>query len=405
MPVSPKTAEQAQRPSLPSNRCAENAAIYVHWPFCEKKCPYCDFNSHVREKVDQAGWQKAMLHEIETFAAHFPNLKAKSIFFGGGTPSLMPPETTQMIIERINHHWAPDGDIEITLEANPSSVEAGKFSAYAQAGVNRVSVGIQSFRDTSLKFLGRLHNASEAIKALEVARDNFTRVSFDLIYALPDQSLEDWRTELQQALAFSPSHLSLYQLTIEEGTAFYHQFKRGKFALPGEDLAAMLFELTQELTEKAGLPSYETSNHAKPGQQSQHNLAYWRGEPYVGIGPGAHGRLPGPVVGSAYAHQQVKRPEDWLAAVNLIGCGLENLADIDRDERAVEAIMMGLRLREGISLPAFNARFGRPVIHYLDGNAVSDLEADGYVCSGENALSITPKGAPLLNFLLPKLIA
>ena len=390
---------------MPSNESAENAAIYVHWPFCEKKCPYCDFNSHVREKVDQASWQKAMLQEIDTFAAHFPNLRAKSIFFGGGTPSLMPPETTGVIIERISHHWAPESDIEITLEANPSSVEAGRFSDYAQAGINRVSVGIQSFKDTSLKFLGRLHNAGEATKALEVARNNFKRVSFDLIYALPDQSLEDWQTELQQALAFSPSHLSLYQLTIEEGTAFYHQFKRGKFTLPGEDLAAELFELTQNLTEKAGLPSYETSNHAKPGQQSQHNLAYWQGEPYVGIGPGAHGRLPGLGVGSAYAHQQIKRPEDWLAAVNLTGCGLESLAEINRDERAVEAIMMGLRLREGISLPAFKTRFGNPVSHYLDATAVSDLEVDGYIYQRESAISVTPKGAPLLNFLLPKLIA
>ncbi len=390
---------------MPTNKCAENAAIYVHWPFCEKKCPYCDFNSHVRERVDQTGWQQAMLQEIDTFAAHFPGLKAKSIFFGGGTPSLMPPETTAMIIERINHHWAPESDIEITLEANPSSVEASRFSDYAQAGVNRVSVGIQSFKDTSLKFLGRLHNAHEATKALEVARNNFDRVSFDLIYALPDQSLEDWRTELQHALAYSPSHLSLYQLTIEEGTAFYHQFKRGKFILPDEDLAASLFELTQELTERAGLPSYETSNHAKAGQQSRHNLAYWQGESYVGIGPGAHGRLPGFGVGAAYAHQQIKRPEDWLTAVNLAGCGLESLTEIDRDERAVEAIMMGLRLGEGISLPAFNARFGRPVSHYLDGNAVSDLETDGYICASANALSITPKGAPLLNFLLPKLIA
>lgn len=391
-------------PALPKNNSTESAAIYVHWPFCEKKCPYCDFNSHVREKVDQTSWQKAMLREIDTFAAHFPNLTAKSIFFGGGTPSLMPPETTGLIIERIKSYWAPDGKIEITLEANPSSVEAARFRDYAQAGVNRVSVGIQSFKDTSLKFLGRLHNAVEATKALEVARNNFDRVSFDLIYALPEQSLEEWQTELQHALAFSPSHLSLYQLTIEEGTAFYHQFKRGKFSLPDEDLAAALFEETQSLTEKAGLPAYETSNHARLGEESQHNLAYWRGEPYVGIGPGAHGRLPGVSVSSAYAHHQVKRPEDWLAAVNTNGCGLEGIEEINRDDRAIEAIMMGLRLREGISLLAFKSRFGADIKQYLDTAAIAELAAEGYVTEQSDSLAITAKGAPLLNFLLPKII-
>lgn len=404
MPVSPKTADPHAKAVLPTNFGSENAAIYVHWPFCEKKCPYCDFNSHVREKVDQTNWQKAMLQEIDTFAAHFPGLKAKSIFFGGGTPSLMPPETTAMIIGHIKQHWAPEANIEITLEANPSSVEAGRFSDYAQAGVNRVSVGVQSFKDTSLKFLGRLHNASEATKALEVARNNFDRVSFDLIYALPEQSLEQWQLELQQALAFSPSHLSLYQLTIEEGTAFYHQFRRGKFSLPDEDLAASLFQLTQEQTEAAGLPAYETSNHANLGQQSHHNLAYWRGEPYVGIGPGAHGRLPGRNTGSAYAHQQIKRPEDWLASVNAAGCGLETLEEIDPNERAVETIMMGLRLKEGISLPAFNARFTQGIQHYLDNKVITELAADGYVVKSKDALALTAKGAPLLNFLLTKII-
>lgn len=351
-----------------------------------------------------------MLREIDTFAAHFPNLKAKSIFFGGGTPSLMPPETTHLIIERIRSCWPPEntsgdgGDIEVTLEANPSSVEAARFRDYAQAGVNRVSIGIQSFRDASLKFLGRLHNADEATKALEVARNNFSRVSFDLIYALPDQSLQEWQTELRHALAFSPSHLSLYQLTIEEGTAFYHQFKRGKFSLPGEGLAAALFETTQNLTEKAGLPAYETSNHAKLGEESQHNLAYWRGEPYVGIGPGAHGRLPGGSLGAAYGHQQVKRPEDWLAAVTTNGCGLENIEEINRDDRAVEAIMMGLRLKEGICLQTFKSRFGQDATTYLDKAAVADLTTDGYMQRNTGMLALTGKGVPLLNFLLPKIL-
>ncbi len=404
MPVSQKTTDSHAKAILPTNFSSENAAIYVHWPFCEKKCPYCDFNSHVREKVDQTSWQQAMLQEIDTFAAHFPGLKAKSIFFGGGTPSLMPPKTTALIIERIKQHWAPETNIEITLEANPSSVEAGRFSDYAQAGINRVSVGIQSFKDTSLKFLGRLHNASEATKALEVARNNFDCVSFDLIYALPEQSLEQWQLELQQALTFSPPHLSLYQLTIEEGTAFYHQFRRGKFTLPDEDLAAALFQLTQERTEAAGLPAYETSNHAKTGERSRHNLAYWRGEPYVGIGPGAHGRLPGRNFGSAYAHQQIKRPEDWLASVNAVGNGLATLEEIDPNERAVETIMMGLRLKEGISVPAFNARFAQGIQNYLDNKAIAELAVDGYVLTNKDTLALTVKGAPLLNFLLAKMI-
>lgn len=398
-------AEQDKAPILPTNPVETGAAIYIHWPFCEKKCPYCDFNSHVREKTDQKIWRAAMLREIETFALHFPNLTATSIFFGGGTPSLMPPETTAAVIDAVKAAWTPSQKIEITLEANPSSVEAGRFAAYAGAGVNRVSVGVQSFKDSSLKFLGRLHSADEARRALKVARNNFSRVSHDLIYALPHQSLEDWRQELQQALDFSPSHLSLYQLTIEEGTAFHHQYKRGRFRLPNEDEAVALFELTQTLTASAGLPAYETSNHAKPGQYSRHNMAYWQGKPYVGIGPGAHGRLPGTKTGSAFAHQQVKRPEDWLAKVNALGCGVEKIEEIQRDERAIETIMMGLRLKEGISLPDFKGSFNRGIDQYLDNKMVAELTAGGYITKNDSAISVTSKGAPLLNFLLSKLIA
>ena len=285
-----------------------------------------------------------MLQEIQTFAAKFPNLTATSIFFGGGTPSLMPPETTEAVIQEIKRLWSPEGGIEITLEANPSSVEASRFANYAAAGVNRVSIGVQSFKGESLKFLGRLHSAGEAEKAIKVAQDNFERFSFDLIYALPHQSLEDWRQELQYALGFSPSHLSLYQLTIEEGTAFYHQFNRGKFSLPDEDEAAALFDLTQELTTASGLPAYEISNHAKPGQESQHNLAYWQGSYYVGIGPGAHGRLPSE--NGLLAHQQIKRPEDWLKAVEENGAGIEETEEISTQEAQVERVMMGLRLKK-----------------------------------------------------------
>ncbi len=400
MPVSGPESQ----PGLPGSDTATSAAIYVHWPFCEKKCPYCDFNSHVRDHVDQQVWQKAMLQEIATFAAHFPNLKASSIFFGGGTPSLMPPDTTNAIIDEIKKYWQPDDDIEITLEANPSSVEASRFAAYAQAGVNRVSLGVQSFNDSSLKFLGRLHSAQEALAALDVAQDNFARVSNDLIYALPHQSREEWQAELQQALEFSPSHLSLYQLTIEEGTAFYHQFRRGRFSLPNEDEAAALFELTQGITQAAGLPAYETSNHAKPGEESRHNLAYWQGLPYVGIGPGAHGRLPGPATGTAYAHFQIKRPEDWVLAVQSRRVGLAEVDLIDRDDRAVEAIMMGLRLARGIERETFRHRFGQDLMAYIDLENLEDLIEQGYVNSFRSSLSLTGKGSPLLNFLLPKIL-
>ena len=373
-----------------------DTAIYVHWPFCAKKCPYCDFNSHVRDQVNQKAWQAAMLKEIRTFAGKFPNLKATSIFFGGGTPSLMPPETTAAVIQEVKKHWSPGSDIEITLEANPSSVEAGRFADYAAAGVNRVSVGVQSFKDTSLKFLGRLHSAGEAEKALKVAQDNFSRISFDLIYALPQQSLEDWRQELQYALDFSPSHLSLYQLTIEEGTAFYHQFQRGKFTLPNEDEAAALFDLTQEMTEAAGLPAYEISNHAKPGQESQHNLTYWRGGYYAGIGPGAHGRLPGEQSG-LLAHHQIKRPEDWLKAVQTNGFGIEETDIVDIHQAQIERVMMGLRLKQGVETSSLDESI-------LDTGALEDLVGSGHIGQSGNRIFLTDKGRPLLNFLLPKIL-
>ncbi|WP_262693456.1 radical SAM family heme chaperone HemW [Kordiimonas aquimaris] len=404
MPAS--TADLLKKPpQLSGSDLQTKAAIYVHWPFCERKCPYCDFNSHVREQVDQKAWRTAMLMEIDTFAAKFPNLRAKSIFFGGGTPSLMPPETTAAIIEQIKKHWHPDYNIEVTLEANPSSIEAARFRDYAQAGVNRVSVGVQSLKDSSLKFLGRLHSASEALAALDIARDNFDRVSFDMIYALPDQSLEEWQTELQQALSFSPSHLSLYQLTIEEGTAFYHQYKRGKFTLPDEELAAAMFDITQDITKAAGLPAYEISNHAKCGEESQHNLAYWQGDPYVGIGPGAHGRLPSAAGSGAVAHMQTKRPEDWLNTVKANGVGIETLDQVDADERAVETIMMSLRLKAGIDTQSFAAKFNKPLTTYIDHEALTELINSGHMEETKDHLRTTAKGRPLLNFLLQKLVA
>jgi len=404
MPAS-KTNDIRDFPSLPSSDFAGPVAIYVHWPFCLKKCPYCDFNSHVRETVSHQQWKNALVQEIETTANHFPNLTAKSIFFGGGTPSLMEPETVSAAIETIKKHWAPKEEIEITLEANPSSVEATRFAGYNEAGVNRLSVGVQSLKDDTLKFLGRLHDASEARRALNVAQDNFERVSFDLIYALPGQSLSSWKEELLEALRFGTDHISLYQLTIEEGTAFYHQFHRGKFKMPDEDHAAALFDLTQGVTAGAGLPAYEISNHAKPGYQSKHNLAYWQGDPYVGIGPGAHGRLPTANSGDAFAHAQIKRPEDWLSAVVSRGTGLDSLDFICARDRAVEAILTGLRLQDGINIPAWHQKFGQTFGDIINLDALADMSSTGHVCHNETILKLTAKGRPLLNFILGKLVA
>ena len=401
MPAS-KTAKLSQ---LPTSGFAGSAAIYVHWPFCLKKCPYCDFNSHVRDTVSHENWRGALLQEIETMAGHFPNLQASSIFFGGGTPSLMEPETVAAVIESVRSHWKPADNIEITLEANPSSVEADRFRAYRTAGVNRLSVGIQSLKDDVLKFLGRLHSAKEALQALKVAQDNFERVTFDLIYARPEQTLTEWRTELNEALSFGTDHLSLYQLTIEEGTAFHHQFQRGKFTLPDEDKAADLFELTQELTEAAGKPAYETSNHAAPGQRSRHNLAYWQGDPYIGIGPGAHGRLPSDIHGEAFAHAQIKRPENWLDAVVSRGTGMETLERISAKDRAIEAILTGLRLKDGIDLNVWRRKFGQRFGDIVNLQTLNDVQEGGYINYTPNRLALTSSGMPLLNFILGKLVA
>jgi len=381
------------------------AAIYVHWPVCLKKCPYCDFHSHVRDEISHADWRNALVTEIRHFAGLYPHLKASSIFFGGGTPSLMEPDTVAAVIDEVRAAWAPEGEIEITLEANPSSVEAGRFRAYRQAGVNRLSIGIQSLRDDALQFLGRLHTVEEALKALEVARDNFDRASFDLIYARPGQSLTDWRQELSEALAFGMSHLSIYQLTIEEGTAFYHQFQRGKFTLPDEDEAAALYDLTLEMTDKAGLPAYEVSNHARPGEESRHNLSYWQGDFYLGIGPGAHGRAPHPDFGAASAPAQIQRPEDWLASVRTHGHGTKELETVLPEDRMVEALMMGLRLMDGIDLKALENRFGVAAATVLNAEMLQELTASGYLQQAGSRLMLTPKGRPLLNYLLGKLLA
>tara|TARA_R110002096_G_scaffold31957_3_gene93213 strand:+ start:879 stop:1832 length:954 start_codon:yes stop_codon:yes gene_type:complete len=317
----------------------------------------------------------------------------------------MEPETVATVINTVKNHWAPQSNIEVTLEANPSSVEAGRFRAYKEAGINRLSVGIQSLDNDVLKFLGRLHSAEEALAALKVAQNNFERVSFDLIYARPEQTTAQWQQELREALSFGTSHMSLYQLTIEEGTAFYHQFHRGKFELPDEETSTAMFNETQNIMSKAGLPAYEISNHAMLGEESQHNLAYWQGDYYVGIGPGAHGRLPGQTQGSADAHAQIKRPEDWLSAVVSRGTGLETLEHITAEDRAVEAIMTGLRLKKGIDIERWENLFGQKLARLVNETALTDLTASGHIAWENDHLILTNLGRPLLNFILGKLLA
>jgi putative oxygen-independent coproporphyrinogen III oxidase len=321
--------------------------IYLHWPFCASKCPYCDFNSHVRAGgIDEARFLAAYLRELQHWAAATPGRGVTSVFFGGGTPSLMQPATVGALLEAIGGHWPIDADAEITLEANPSSIEAGRFQGYRAAGVNRVSLGVQSFDDAQLQKLGRLHTAAEARAGINVSRETFTRFNFDLIYARPGQTMDAWRTELGQALDLAGGHLSLYQLTIEPETPFAQLHAAGKLAVPDAEAAHALYDITQEMTEHAGLPAYEISNHAAPGEESRHNLTYWRYGEYIGIGAGAHGRVL--IEGARHATATERNPERWLARVEAHGHGAVECARLTASEQADEALLMGLRLAEGI---------------------------------------------------------
>ena len=371
-------------------------ALYVHWPFCVSKCPYCDFNSHVRESVDQAAWLRALLADLAHEAAALPGRPLASIFFGGGTPSLMPPATVAAIIEAACAYWPPTDDIEITLEANPSSVEAARFADLASAGVNRVSLGLQSLDDQALKFLGRAHDVNEGQAALGVAQSVFPRVSFDLIYALPGQRLAEWRAELARALSFGTEHLSLYQLTIEPGTRFATEALAGRIVITDGDSAADLFEATRADTAAAGLPAYETSNHARPGAESRHNLAYWRYQDYAGIGPGAHGRRGG------LATVRRKKPENWLSAIERNGHGLEVEDPLTPSTRATEALLMGLRLTEGVDLDRITAL--NAGVMPVDLAAVARLEALGLIAHTPGRLRVTEAGALLLDAILPEIV-
>lgn len=377
----------------------------MHWPFCQSKCPYCDFNSHVRGHIDEARWRTALVREIDWFAERHPGYRTASVFFGGGTPSLMTPQTVAAVIDRVFDRWPPaEAKPEITLEANPSSVEAARFAGFRAAGVNRASLGVQALDDASLAFLGRLHSAGEALAALKTATALFGRVSFDLIYARPEQGLADWRAELSRALDLAGGHLSAYQLTIEDGTAFANRYRRGDFALPDEDLAADMFALTQDMTARAGLPAYEISNHAAPGEECRHNLAYWTAGAYAGIGPGAHGRLPG-ADGAVYAHAQQRRPEAWLTAVEAEGHGGETAVPIAASERAEEAVMMGLRLTAGIDKVLFERRLGMPLEALVDQAGLAELKAAGLIEETPRVLRATQSGRPLLDSVLARLLA
>lgn len=373
-------------------------ALYIHWPFCLKKCPYCDFNSHVRSGVDIAAWQAALLADMRHEAEHASGEPLESIFFGGGTPSLMPPALVGALLDEAERLWGFAPGIEITLEANPSSVEASKFADLASAGVGRVSLGLQALDDAALKFLGRLHGVEEGLAALDVAQKHFRRVSFDLIYAMPAQSVEDWRRELLRALAFGTDHLSLYQLTIEPGTRFATDVRRGAFAPLDDDPAADLFAVTRELTDAAGIPAYEISNHARPGEQSRHNLTYWRYQDYCGIGPGAHGRRGG------LATVRHKKPENFLAAVTATGHGASESRVLGSREQAAEALLMGLRLAEGVDLADLTRRFGLPAASMIDADRLRLLIDLSLARQTGDRIGVTPAGMPLLDALLGELV-
>lgn len=381
----------------------EPLGVYVHWPFCKSKCPYCDFNSHVRDGVEQARWRRALLTELEQGAREAPARRVETMFFGGGTPSLMAPETVAALIARTRALWDCAPDIEITLEANPTSVEAGRFADLAQAGVNRVSLGVQALDAASLRFLGREHSTAEALEALATARRHFGRFSFDLIYARPGQTPEAWGDELERALDLAGEHLSLYQLTIERGTRFFADHGRGAFVLPDEEAAAEMFELTQARMTSAGLPAYEISNHARPGAACRHNLIYWRYQDYVGVGPGAHGRF---AEGEAKrATRRLSGPEAWLDAVERNGHGTVETSLVSGQDRVEEALMMGLRLSEGIDRALFAGVAGADPVDTLGEPRLAPLVAAGFLEVDATHLRATPAGRQVLNTVLERLIA
>jgi putative oxygen-independent coproporphyrinogen III oxidase len=386
---------------LTSTGSSNAFGVYVHWPFCLSKCPYCDFNSHVRHAaVDEDRFARAFAREIETTAARLSRREVTSIFLGGGTPSLMRPQTVGAILDAIGRKWPVASDAEVTLEANPTSVEATRFAGYRAAGVNRVSLGVQALDDASLKTLGRLHSVREALDAVAIARRSFERYSFDLIYARPDQTPEMWAQELKLAIAEAAEHLSLYQLTIEEGTPFFGLHAAGKLKTPDEAAARALYDVTQEVCESQGLPAYEISNHARAGAECRHNLVYWRGHEYAGVGPGAHGRLD--IDGVRHATSTERRPEAWLMRVEANGHGVVADDSLNSEERADEFLLMGLRLAEGIDPRRYAALAGRT----LDPRRIAILREEGAICVDESGrLRVTQAGFPVLDAVVADLAA
>jgi len=398
--------EQTDRPAQHGGLAP--LAIYLHWPFCLSKCPYCDFNSHVRDSVDDGQWQTAFLRQIDAYAARIGRREVGSVFFGGGTPSLMPPRLAASVIDRIAQHWPVAPNVEITLEANPSAVDRARFEGFAAAGVNRVSIGVQSFDDDALAFLGRGHSGSDAIAAIDLAQRYFGRSSFDLIYALPDQTRAAWAQTLNEAMARAAGHLSLYQLTIEPGTAFHAVWERGDLNVPDDDSAGALYEQTQELMTDAGMPAYEISNHARPGDESRHNLTYWRYGDYLGIGPGAHGRLT--VDGIRHATRHHRAPEVWLqraldetGAPDSITATEQGSSVIDGHDAATEALMMGLRTGEGVPFRRL-ARLVDDHRSVVDPVKIAQMVEAGFLEDGQDVIRATPAGRQRLNALLAAIL-
>lgn len=364
----------------------DNISIYIHWPFCKAKCPYCDFNSHVSSQIDHELWRESYIKAIAHYTDVLASRKVQSIYFGGGTPSLMNTTIVKSILETINNISPLDSNTEITLEANPTSIEINKLEQFKEAGINRISIGIQSLQDHHLKFLGREHSAADAINALKVAKQIFSRHTFDLIYALPNQSMKEWETDLRKAMDLSGGHISLYQLTIEKGTPFFIRHKRGEFELPSQDAAAAMYELTDSVIEEYGYHSYEVSNYAKIGQESRHNLAYWRYQDYLGIGPGAHGRLTKDSI--KYATQDYYNPDLWLEHVAKIGHGLQIFDPLDTDSILKEQLIMGLRLKEGIALSLVDQQKAQTLCE----NGLANIKDDKFI--------LTKSGMLVLNSIL-----
>ncbi len=382
----------------------DNLAVYVHWPYCLAKCPYCDFNSHVRKNSDEENMRRSLLSEIDYYADKIGNRNITSIFFGGGTPSLMSGQTLGALLDKLDQRFSFSSDTEISLEANPTSVEAAKFEDFAAAGVNRLSLGIQALNDKDLEALGRKHSVEEAMGAIALSQKYFNRSSFDLIYARMGQNLSDWERELKQALNMAVAgHLSLYQLTIEPDTAFYNAHRRGKLILPDEELSAEIYDLTNDICADAGLPSYEVSNYAKAGEESRHNLTYWQYGDYLGIGAGAHSRMT--YEGKTYASSQFKKPEKYIMAVDSQSHASEFCDLLDAQMMAEEMIMMSLRLRRGLSYKDFKSRIGQNLENFINKEILEALEQDGYLIQSSQSLKLSEKGVPLLNHILGKILA